>query len=600
MTYILISLAISSIVYLGSRGLRLALPAPRAKTPYSADDIARCLLNYRLALAEGPLPVATAEPVESLKESVTVFGDLSNISQDTHPAQVPVVKLFEGIANELSAKVQASFCFAVHFYDHHFELLRGGRLHAPLEMALERIFRVGALNSQFFQRGLFWRDLVLHTRTHENLLDLALLGIDTLIVRPVANFVDQKGSPLDGALVLCYAEGSIPATADLQWSNHLAEVLALRLAAIRQHQISRDAVSTTETTLSSPDLLSSISHDMRAPLANIGASIRVVLGMPELDDGIRQLLGGALYSCNRLSDQIDDILNLSQANCGKLEAHASLFNLATILIPLIESFRPQAYAKGLEIVVNNEKLQRSAWADAGHVIRIVANLLHNAIKFTERGQVELTADEADEGVIVAVSDTGPGLGDNYQAELFKPHSALSSGSGLGLAIAKMLAEHNGGSLKAESKQGEGSRFVLTLPRGKGQTGAVSEKDQITVLVVDDDYDNALSMSRLARAHGVETIAASSVAEARILLEFYDLKGLIVDYRLGANQNVFELIEEAVKLQKLSGVALVSGERNIKIPDEMRHLTPIIGIPLLKPATWEEIATRIGIEGKIQN
>jgi signal transduction histidine kinase len=177
---------------------------------------------------------------------------------------------------------------------------------------------------------------------------------------------------------------------------------------------------------------------------------------------------------------INDVLDISKIEAGQLTAHPAPFELSLSIERLVASVRPLADKKGLtlKVAVSPEL----AWieTDRRRVEQILLNLLNNAVKFTDRGEVTLTAAPASlersidgtltPAVRIAVADTGIGMKERDMAELFQPFRQLDmglerqhEGTGLGLAICRRLATLLGGTISVHSVLGQGSTFTLTLP-----------------------------------------------------------------------------------------------------------------------------------------
>ncbi|MBN1631810.1 MAG: histidine kinase, partial [Thermoleophilia bacterium] len=171
---------------------------------------------------------------------------------------------------------------------------------------------------------------------------------------------------------------------------------------------------------------------------------------------------------------------ISKIEAGELEVGSEPFDLPSALMQVADTMRPLADKKGLSFGVELAPSVREITSDRRRVEQIVLNLLSNAMKFTERGGVTLTALLATGGeqVRVAVSDTGIGIKPEELDEVFQPFKQIDTGlarnyegTGLGLAICRRLADLLGGDIHAESEYGVGSTFTLILPAAGGGTSA---------------------------------------------------------------------------------------------------------------------------------
>lgn len=219
------------------------------------------------------------------------------------------------------------------------------------------------------------------------------------------------------------------------------------------------------------EFLATMSHEIRTPLHGL-------LGMMELFehtetnpaqlDMLRTMRG----SGRQLQRILNDVLDLSRIEAGRVELDEQPFELAPLLERVIDLHAPNAITGGLELRLRiAADLPVMAIGDADRIAQILGNLVSNAIKFTARGWVELDArlDRRDE-LVLAVSDSGPGIDAAVRAELFEPFTQLESastrkhsGTGLGLAISRRLVEVMRGRMTLESEPGRGSRFSVRLP-----------------------------------------------------------------------------------------------------------------------------------------
>ncbi len=245
----------------------------------------------------------------------------------------------------------------------------------------------------------------------------------------------------------------------------------------------RDALGRAEeASRAKTEFLANMSHEIRTPMtAILGYSEQLL--EPDLDEGERL---AAVHTIRRngehLLEIINDILDLSKIEAGKLEIERVRFCPVQLVDDLVELMRPRAEAKGLVLEVTfGGPIPETIETDPTRIRQILLNLLGNAVKFTETGGVELNlsveppADDnpaAEAQMHFSVRDTGIGLTETQLARLFQPfaqadasHTRRFGGTGLGLMISKRLATQLGGKLAATSRAGEGSTFVATIAIG---------------------------------------------------------------------------------------------------------------------------------------
>jgi signal transduction histidine kinase len=243
--------------------------------------------------------------------------------------------------------------------------------------------------------------------------------------------------------------------------NRMAEQLAV---AARERE--RDAHGRRE-------LLAAISHDLRTPLASLGAMTEA-LADGLVDDPVtqRRYFATMRGQIGHLSRLIDDLFELAQIEAGALTLQLEPASLQDLVSDVLQSMQPQADQQGVTLHANVDPVVDTALIAPQKIERVLYNLLTNAIRHTATGGVvALTVmGDAHGGVVVRVTDTGEGIeGDDlphvferfYRGE--KSRSRAGGGAGLGLAIARGIVEAHGGNIWVESERGQGARFSFTLP-----------------------------------------------------------------------------------------------------------------------------------------
>jgi signal transduction histidine kinase len=218
--------------------------------------------------------------------------------------------------------------------------------------------------------------------------------------------------------------------------------------------------------------LSTVSHELRTPLNSIIGFTDIVLQelAGPLNAEQRRQLAIVQESSRMLLNLINEILDLSRVEAGRLQLSIERFDLADLLRRQVQAVSSQSASKGLSLECTIDAGVREIESDRKRVAQIVNNLLSNAIKFTTHGGASLSASVAGQNVEIEVSDTGPGIAAHDLEFLFRPFGQVGDtlqrpreGTGLGLAISRHLARALGGDIRVASELGVGTRFTATLP-----------------------------------------------------------------------------------------------------------------------------------------
>ena len=224
------------------------------------------------------------------------------------------------------------------------------------------------------------------------------------------------------------------------------------------------------------DFYAMVTHDLKSPLTVItGYAELMASGMSAGPDAV-EIASSILQSARKLNALVEDFLTHSRLESGTMALSLRAEDMGTLLEEVKDEFAGQAAGKGLSLTVCVEPGLPPLRVDKAHMARALANLVQNAVNYTPAGgSVSLTAGQRREGdadlVVVAVSDTGPGIPPEEREKIFdkyyrSPRTAGIKGTGLGLAIVKAIAEAHGGRVELESGQGGGSTFSLAVPADK--------------------------------------------------------------------------------------------------------------------------------------
>lgn len=276
------------------------------------------------------------------------------------------------------------------------------------------------------------------------------------------------------------------------------------------------------------EFLAMLAHELRNPLAAIGNAV-MLSSRSDMRDHLDWSLDVIRRQMRHLSRLIDDLLDVARISRGKIELKCGRIDAVSILHDAVESVRPLIEEKqhALKVCVEPEGL----WADADPIRleQIIVNLLNNAAKFTDKGgTIEVSARREDDSVTIVISDTGVGIPPEKLPEMFdlfvqgdRSSARSEGGLGIGLTVVKKLVEMHGGRISARSGgPGKGSEFTIRIPAAEpiavavhNPAKTVSNATGSRVLVVDDNVDTVLSLSRILTILGHQVAAAYNGPEA---------------------------------------------------------------------------------------
>jgi PAS domain S-box-containing protein len=295
------------------------------------------------------------------------------------------------------------------------------------------------------------------------------------------------------------------------------------------------------------EFLANMSHELRTPLTSVLGFTRLALEQPDLTDTSRGYIAKASNAGAALLSTVNDILDFSKLESGRLQIRLAPADPAAVCSETLELFSESADAKGLTLRFESTGLPESLAIDPDRLRQVLLNLIGNAVKFSETGEVVLAADWSpdDQRLALSVTDQGPGIAKAQQPLLFRRFSQVDGsstrrhgGTGLGLAICMGIVEAMGGAIGVESEQGQGARFFFDIPAALAVTPDVDEAEAtylfapgVRILVTDDHPANRELVRAVLVPFGAQVSEATDGAEAVILAgaEQFDL--ILMDLRM---------------------------------------------------------------------
>ena len=320
--------------------------------------------------------------------------------------------------------------------------------------------------------------------------------------------------------------------------------------------------------------LSNMSHEFRTPLNSILALTRFLLDGTDGKLGEEQVkqVGFIRKSAENLSELVNDLLDLARVEAGKTVMRPSEFSVQSLFGALRGMLRPLLAGDAVALMFDEVADIPALETDEGKVSQILRNFISNALKFTEQGEVRITASYlADTDTInVSVSDTGIGIAPHHHEAIFQEFTQVENplqhkykGTGLGLPLSKRLAELLGGQIRLESQPGAGSTFSLVIPRvyqapawqQDALTAERLEPNRMTIVALDDNAADLAALQTMVRGSEYQLVATRTIAEARRAAMQYRPCALILDVVVGDDFS-WGLLAEIKKTPELAGVPIL--------------------------------------------
>lgn len=295
------------------------------------------------------------------------------------------------------------------------------------------------------------------------------------------------------------------------------------------------------------DFLANMSHELRTPLTSVLGFSRLIKEQPELSTNTRRFVDRVMNAGAALLATVNDILDFSKLEAGQIEIKRQPASPLAVLSQTVELFGVQAEEKGLVIRLEvAEGFPETVLLDADRLRQVLLNLVGNAVKFTDAGEVRIQASYHEDALYIAVIDTGAGIAPELQAKLFQRFSQVDAsatrshgGTGLGLAICKGLIAAMGGEIGLTSEVGHGARFHFSIPGPKVAAMVLVEDAQAgpalpvgcRVLVADDNTANLDLVGALLRGLGIEVTTAGDGQSALDIASGAPFDAILLDLRM---------------------------------------------------------------------
>jgi signal transduction histidine kinase/DNA-binding response OmpR family regulator len=352
--------------------------------------------------------------------------------------------------------------------------------------------------------------------------------------------------------------------------------------------------------------LSNMSHEFRTPLNSIRALSKLLLDRVDGDLTAEQekQVGFITKSANDLATLVDDLLDLAKIEAGKVEVKPVEFSVGNLFSALRGMLRPLLVSDSVRLVFD-EPGPLTMYTDEGKVSQILRNFISNAIKFTEQGEVRVSATRSADGgfVTFSVADTGIGIAPEDQARIFDEFTQVAhplqgrvKGTGLGLPLCRRLGRLLGGEIAVESEPHVGSIFRATLPvQVEAQCAApfaaaepLLDPGLVPVLFVEDQAETRLVYEKMVVGSRFQAIAARSLREARELLPRVAPRAIVLDVLLRGEDSWSWLVELKRDPRTASIPVLIAST----VEDERKGLALGADAYCVKPLSRELLLERL--------
>ena len=396
-------------------------------------------------------------------------------------------------------------------------------------------------------------------------------------------------------------------------------VMSDRTADKQVNQALSDAVAAAETAnRAKSTFLSNMSHDIRTPMNAIIGFTTLAISNIDDKDRVKDYLTKTLASSNHLLSLINDVLDMSRIESGKIHLEEVEVNLSDVLHDLKTIVSGQIYAKQLEFYMDAmDVTDEDVYCDKTRLNQILLNLLSNAIKFTPAGGTVSVRVRQLAGKVrgcgqyeFRIKDNGIGMSQEFAQKIFEPFerertSTVSriQGTGLGMAITKNIVDMMGGTIKVQTAQGKGSEFIICLPmRTQAEhrpVEKITELEGLKALVVDDDFNTCDSVTKMLVKVGMRaewTLSGKeAVLRARQSIEMSDVyHAYIIDWRL-PDMNGIEVTRQIRSLHDDTPIIILTAYdwSDIEVEAKAAGVTAFCSKPMFMSDLRETLMSALG-------
>ena len=396
-------------------------------------------------------------------------------------------------------------------------------------------------------------------------------------------------------------------------------VMSDRTSDKKMNQALAEAVRAAETAnRAKSTFLSNMSHDIRTPMNAIIGFTTLAVSNIDNQERVRDYLGKILSSSNHLLSLINDVLDMSRIESGKIHLEETEVSLSDVLHDLKTIISGQIYAKQLDLYMDAvDVANEDVYCDKTRLNQVLLNLLSNAIKFTPAGGTvsvrlkQFPGTQKDSALYeIRVKDNGIGMSQEFAQKLFSPFerertSTVSriQGTGLGMAITKNIVNMMGGTIEVQTEQGKGTevivRLALRIQPEQHRTERIAELEGLKALVIDDDFNTCDSVTKMLAKVGMRSewtlSGKEAVLRARQSMELGDaFHAYIIDWRL-PDMNGIEVTRQIRSLGDDTPIIILTAYdwSDIEVEARAAGVTAFCAKPLFMSDIRETLMTAIG-------
>ncbi len=384
--------------------------------------------------------------------------------------------------------------------------------------------------------------------------------------------------------------------------------------------LARDAAQAANKAKSA--FLANMSHELRTPLNAILGFSSMMRRDPELSHSQRDSLDIINRSGEHLLTLINDVLEVAKIEAGRMQLEIAPFDLGGMVRDVVDMMHLRAQERGLQLLLDQDsEFPRYIKGDEARLRQILVNLVSNAVKFTEKGGITLRLglrETTPPHLLIEVEDSGPGISAEDQKRLFQPfvqlqESAMQKGTGLGLTITRQFVQLMGGSINVSSEVGKGSIFSIELPvelarqadvlrpekKSHGEIiGLAPGQPAYRILIVEDQRENQLLLSRLMNDIGLEVKVAENGAEGVKMFKEWHPDLIWMDRRMPVMDGI-EAVQRIRQLPEGQDVKIVAVTASAFKEQQQEMFDAGMNDFIRKPYRFEEIydsmARQLGIK-----